>query len=146
MNDNKKRILDMLAENKITSDEAYRLLEALKEKDDRAGMNDETAFATRKKPKYLRVTVMPSENADSNDIDRVNIRVPLSLIKTGVKLTALIPPQAFDHIDDALKNKGIQFDIRNIKKEDLDDLIDALAEMEIDVQSARGEKVKVFVE
>jgi len=63
-----------------------------------------------------------------------------------MKLAYLIPPQAYDHIDGALKDKGIQFDIRNIKKEDLSELIDALSDMEIDVESGQGEKVKVFVE
>jgi len=41
-----------------------------------------------------------------------------------MKLAYLIPPQAYDHIDGALKDKGIQFDIYNIKKEDLNELID----------------------
>jgi hypothetical protein len=146
MSESAKRILDMLAANKITSDEAYRLLAALKNTEETAGATEGEFAATKKLPKYLRVTVMPGENADSEHQDRVNVRVPISLIRAGIKMTALIPPQAFDHIDDVLKEKGIQFDVRNIKKEDLDELIDALADMEIDVESGRGEKVKVFVE
>jgi hypothetical protein len=63
-----------------------------------------------------------------------------------IKLTALIPPQAFDKIDGALKDKGIQFDVRNFKKEDLEELIEALGDMEVDVESGHGEKIKVIVE
>lgn len=146
MSENTKRILDMLAANKITSDEAYRLLDALKNTGETVGETDREFAVPKKFPKYLRVTVTPGENAPSDKQDRVNIRVPISLIRTGIKLTSLIPPQAFDHIDGVLKDKGIQFDVRNIKKEDLNELIDALSDMEIDVESGHGENVKVFVE
>lgn len=146
MSESAKRILDMLAANKITSDEAYRLLAALKNTEETAGVTEGEFAVQSKIPKYLRVTVTPADNAPSDKQDRVNIRVPISLIRTGIKLTSLIPPQAFDHIDDVLKEKGIQFDVRNIKKEDLSELIDALSDMEIDVESGNGEKVKVFVE
>ena len=94
----------------------------------------------------MRVTVTPGENASFDKQDRVNIRVPISLIRTGMKFAYLIPPQAYDYIHGALKDKGIQFDIHNIKKEDLNELIDALFDMEIDAESGQGEKVKVFVE
>lgn len=146
MSDSTKRILEMLAANKVTSDEAYRLLTALKNAEETAGESDGESAAPKKLPKYLRVTVTPGENVPSDKQDRVNVRVPISLIRTGIKLTSLIPPQAFDHIDDVLKDKGIQFDVRNIKKEDLNELIEALSDMEIDVESGNGEKVKVFVE
>ncbi len=144
MTDSQKKILEMLAEKKISSEEAYMLLNALgKEKNGTAA--PETGVA-KKSPKYLRVTVMPDENAEPGHRDKVNVRVPMSLIRAGIKLTALIPPQAFDKIDGALKDKGIQFDVRNFKKEDLEELIEALGDMEVDVESGHGEKIKVFVE
>ena len=51
-----------------------------------------------------------------------------------------------DKVNDALREKGINFDVRSVKPEDLEELIDALSELEVDVSSAKGEKVKVFVE
>jgi hypothetical protein len=63
-----------------------------------------------------------------------------------MKLTALIPPEALDKANKALREKGINFDVRNIKSEDIEGLIEALGDMEIDVEGAKGEKVKVFVE
>ena len=146
MTENQKKILEMLAENKINADEAYRLLNVLDAGE--AGTDSGPGIEPGIKviPKYLRVTVTPGENADPGHQDRVNVRVPMSLIRAGIKLTALIPPQAYDKIDGALKEKGIDFDIRSIKKEDLEELIDALADMEVDVESGHGEKVKVFVE
>jgi hypothetical protein len=99
------------------------------------------------KPKYLRFTVTPGEgHADPTRPQRVNVRIPMSLVRAGIKLTALIPPEALDKANYALKEKGINFDVRDIKQEDLEGLIEALGDMEIDVEGGRGEKVKVFVE
>jgi phenylpyruvate tautomerase PptA (4-oxalocrotonate tautomerase family) len=36
--------------------------------------------------------------------------------------------------------------VRNVKPEDIEELIEALSDLEVDVVSAKGEKVKVFVE
>jgi hypothetical protein len=145
MSENRKKILEMLAQGKISADEAYRLLSACGE-----GGQEKTAGAetdTRVKPKYLRVTVVPGENcADPAHTDRVNVRIPMSLIRAGIKLTALIPPEALDKANRALKDRGINFDVRNIKPDDLEDLIEAMGDMQIDVEGGKGEKVNVFVE
>jgi hypothetical protein len=145
MSDSKKKILEMLAQNKISADEAYRLLAACEEGGGEKGARVEPD--TRVKPKYLRVTVMPGEDcADLAHTDRVNVRIPMSLVRAGIKLTALIPPEALDKANSALKEKGINFDVRNIKPDDLEDLIEAMGDMQVDVENARGEKVRVFVE
>jgi hypothetical protein len=157
MSDNKKKILEMLAEKKISADEAYRLLSAVDSGEgghgntgkDNTGHGDtgrqESGIKT--KPKYLRVTVMPAEgNTDPAHADRVNVRVPMSLIRAGLKLTSLIPPEALDKANSALREKGINFDVRNIKSEDLEELIEAMGDMQIDVEGGKGEKVKVYVE
>ncbi len=152
MSENKKKILEMLADNKINAEEAYRLLSAIdpKEggsKDDGRDDVGKEKTEVKGKPRYLRVTVTPSGNhADPKHADRVNVRVPMSLIRAGIKLTALIPPEALDKANNALREKGINFDVRNIKNEDIEDLIDALGDMQVDIESAKGDNVKVFVE
>jgi hypothetical protein len=101
----------------------------------------------KEKAKYLRVTVLPdAEHEHSGSVDRVNVRVPMSLIRAGIKLTSLIPPEARDKVNGALRDKGIDFDVRNVKPEEIEELIEALSDLEVDVVSAKGEKVKVFVE
>lgn len=147
MTDPQKKILEMLADKKISTDEAYRLLNAIRANTGETEGSFRTEASPKTKGKYLRVTVMPAENHENaTKVDRVNVRIPMSLIRAGIKLTALIPPHAYDKINGALKEKGIDFDLRNIKTEDIEDLITALADMEVDVESGRGEKVKVFVE
>jgi Fe-S-cluster formation regulator IscX/YfhJ len=146
MSENKKKILEMLAEKKITADEAYRLL-SLVEPEGGAGESVEKPETGGKdKPKYLRVTVLPSPDSEkSGNFDRVNVRVPMSLIRAGIKLTSLIPNDAAKKVNIALKDKGIDFDLRSVKTEDIEQLIEALGDMEVDVETGR-EKVRVFVE
>jgi hypothetical protein len=151
MNDNRKRILEMLAENKITVDEAERLLAATgeKETDDTAARTGDTGTDTmpnilKKMPKYLRVQVEPGPNANPGNADKVNVRVPMSLIRAGMKLTSLIPAQAHDKINEEMQKSGINFDLKNIKPEDMDDLIMALSDLEVDVDGET--KVRVFAE
>jgi hypothetical protein len=152
MSENKKKILEMLAEKKISADDALRLLDAIDAGEGgKTGAGREASSgpdtSAGSKHKYLRVTVVPGEkHTDPEHADRVNVRVPMSLIRAGIKLTSLIPPDALDKANNALREKGINFDVRSIKPDDIEDLIDALGDMQVDVESARGDNVKVFVE
>ena len=147
MTENKKKIQEMLSENKISADEAYRLLDVIEGGGSGVENNSASVAAVNKKAKYLRVTVLPDpENEHAGKVDKVNIRVPMSLIRAGIKLTSLIPTEARDKVNGALREKGIDFDVRNLKPEDLEDLIEALGDLEVDVVSSKGEKVKIFVE
>ena len=147
MTESQKKILEMLAQNKINTDEAYRLLNAVEGGEGEPYGAAGEAVKTKAKPKYLRVTVLPDpERANGQDVDRINVRVPMSLIHAGIKLTSLIPPEARDKVNDALQEKGIRFDVNSVKTEDIEELVDALSELEVDVVSAKGEKIRVFVE
>jgi Fe-S-cluster formation regulator IscX/YfhJ len=141
MSDNQKRILDMLAEGKITADEAQKLLAAIGSGGDEA----KSAGAPSRSPKYMRVVIQPNPEASKEDVKRVNVRVPVSLIRAGIKFTSLIPPEASDQVNEALREKGIDFDVRNLKPEDMEELIMALHDLEVDVQNGQ-EKVHVYVE
>jgi hypothetical protein len=147
MSDNKKKILEMLAQGKISADDAYRLLSALEGGEGRREATGRTETAVKGKAKYLRVTVLPDpEKEQSGNYDRVNIRVPMSLVRAGIKLTSLIPSEARDKVNLALHEKGIDFDARNMKPEEIEELIGALGDLEVDVETKTGEKVKVYVE
>lgn len=146
MSENQKKILEMLANEKISVDEAYRLLNALKAETVAAASGEEAGTTGRPKPKYLRVSIQPhSRHEHDDDVGRVNVRVPLSLIRSGMKFTSLLPPEARDKVTGALQEKGIDFDMRNLKPEDLDEIIEALNDLEVDVESNK-DVVKVFVE
>ena len=80
MTENQKKILEMLAEKKISTDEAYRLLNALGSDEGGQEGRPKAETAMKTKAKYLRVTVLPdAERGNPENVDRVNVRVPMSL-------------------------------------------------------------------
>jgi Fe-S-cluster formation regulator IscX/YfhJ len=140
MSDSQKRILDMLDQGKISADEAQKLLAAI------GAGGDEPKSTPPRDAKYLRVVIYPDPDSPKNDdVKKVNVRIPLSLIRAGIKFTSLIPADASGQINAALKEKGIDFDVRNLKPEDLEELIMALHDLEVDIQNGQ-EKVHVYVE
>lgn len=146
MSENQKKILEMLANKKISVDEAYRLLSALKAEGGAGESKAEAATTAKPKPKYLRVCVTPGRGHEHDeDADVVNVRVPMSLIRSGMKFTSLLPPEARDKVTGALNEKGIDFDMRNMKPEDLEEIIAALDDLEVNVVNDK-EVVRVFVE
>ena len=106
MSENRRRVLEMLSEGKVSVDEAERLIGLVDE--DAAVVKAPQVLPPRKGPaRYLRVIV------DSNgSSEHVDVRVPLALIKAGVKLHTLVPGHAADGISEALKNHGIDADVR----------------------------------
>jgi hypothetical protein len=140
MNNNQKKILEMLAENKISVAEAERLFSLTD-----SGQDSEVK-SPRKNPKYLRVNIQPlAGSSQPGESERVNVRVPMSLLRAGMKLASIIPPSAYENVDSALKDKGIKFDLRDIKPENIEDLIEALGDMEVDIEDAKN-RVKVYTE
>ena len=147
MSENRRRILDMLAEGKVTVDEAERLLTTIEQPGDGKPGFSTTGEAGKDERKYLRVVVEPNAGAASEvEQHRVNIRVPMALIRAGVKLTSLIPSAASSKINEELSKNGIDFDVNNIKTEDLEGLVDAMKDLEVDIQGGQEGKVKVYFE
>jgi Asp-tRNA(Asn)/Glu-tRNA(Gln) amidotransferase B subunit len=138
MSEERKRILKMLAEGKISASEAEELLDAM----GKGGSQDTDSTAVDRKNlkniKYIYVKVLSSQN------DNVDVRVPLGLIRAGMRLTSLIPPQAMEQIDRTMAEKGMSFDLKNLKPEDLEDIVESLREMEINVEAANGDNVRVY--
>ena len=141
MNEERRRILDMLAEGKIKSVEAEQLLDAITRGDQNS--ENQGASTPPKPAKYLRVVVLDEKSEHGG---KVNVRVPLSLIRAGVKLAALLPHGVNDHINKALRENGIDVDVSQIKPENLEEIVQHLNDLSVDVEGNRGEKVRVFCE
>lgn len=142
MNEERARILNMVAAGKLTVEEAEQLLDALGDTSGGAATTEQPSRAVAKRglPKYLRVKVVSTEG------DNVNVRVPLNLVRAGMKLTSLIPPQAMEKINSSMAEQGLNFDLTSMKPEDLDALLEGLADMEVNVDSKNGDNVRVYCE
>jgi hypothetical protein len=140
MNEHRKDVLDMLAEGKITAAEAEQLIAAL-ERDEPPAVSSFDA-RPKAKAKYLRVLV---DSLEGNEPGRVNVRVPLQLLRAGVQLAALIPPQALDRANAELHKSGVPLDLKQLKPEQLEALVDQLDEVTMEVDQPDA-KVRVFCE
>lgn len=161
MNPERMSVLQMLAEGKISAEDAERLLERLQEKtrespqesvrkDVRAvvlsgiaesahsgesGSSVTRAVSTGRAPlKFLRIMVQSAKE------DVVNIRIPMALVRTGLKLSTMIPEDARER----LRDKGV--DIASLSGLEGEELIEALRELQVDVDSGKGDTVRIFCE
>ena len=141
MNEQRRLVLQMLGEGKVTADEAERLIDAL----ERERLESPAGAEPRQKPrpKYLRVVVVDSSGGDGPT--QINIRVPLQLLRAGVRLTSLIPPQALTKVNAELDKAGVPIDLTLLKPQQLEELIDQLDDVTVDVDDP-GAKVQVFCE
>ena len=156
MDEPKKKILEMVASGKVSVEEAAALLDKIEpitpgsrqlEGPDDAEQptgqappmpplpeREPIEQARTKTPRYLRVHV------ESKDGDEVNVRLPFSLIKTGIKLGSLLPKEASKAIDQS----GL--DLSKLAELEGDELVDALSELQVHVESADGDEVHVYCE
>jgi hypothetical protein len=143
MTEERRQILEMLAGGKINADEADRLLGAL-------GGGSATATATavqaRPLPKFIRVMVDSQDGRDGKPV-HINVRVPIQLLRAGVRLASLIPPKAQEKVNEELRKNGMDFDVSTIKPENINELIDQLQDLSIDIDHAEDDvKIRIFCE
>jgi hypothetical protein len=146
MNENRRQILDLLAAGKINADEAERLLFALEDRPSQANTTriEDAPVKVKTKVKYLRVLVEANEKEGPTT---VNVRVPMQLLRAGVRLASLIPVQAHEQLDRALSSHGVPLTLSQIKPENLEELIDHLEDLTVDVDANQNQaKVRVFCE
>ncbi|MEU8257949.1 hypothetical protein AB0C06_27215 [Micromonospora inaquosa] len=140
MTEQRKDILDMLASGKITAEEAEQLIAAL-ERGQAPTVAGHDA-RPKGKVKYLRVMVDATDNGEPS---RVNVRVPLQLLRAGVRLAALVPPQALVKANASLSDSGVPIDLTQLKPEQLEALVEHLDDVTVEVDSPDA-TVRVFCE
>ena len=143
MTEKTRMVLEMLAAGKITTDEADRLIAALREAPATSAPAAEKSDA-QPTPRYLRVMVDSDEEHDGPT--KINIRVPLQLLRAGVRLASLMPSRAQTEVNDALRKEGIDFDISKLKPENIDELIAELRDTSVDITHRDDTKIRIFTE
>lgn len=143
MSAERRKVLEMLAAGRITPEEAERLLERLgspagsevphgEEEPGTAG--GRAGEGPPRSPRFLRIVV------DSPERDSINIRLPLGLVRTGLKLSTLVPGR----VHHRLSERGI--DLSHLGDLDDESLIAELAALQVDIAAEDGETVRVFCE
>jgi len=147
MNEHRRQILQMLAEGKICADEAERLIAATEPSPYSSTVSESNSnLGVKPRPKYLRVVVDSEEDSGHDGPTKVNVRVPMQLLRAGVRLAALIPAPALRRANDAMQEQGVPIDLTQIKPENLEELVEHLNDLTVDVdQRDANAKVKVRV-
>jgi hypothetical protein len=146
MSENRRQILEMLSSGRVNADEADRLLGALET--DNPQSPAEGSAQNSGPLKYLRVVVDAADPGADGPV-KVNVRVPLQLLRAGVRLAGLIPAQALQKANDALREQGVPIDLSQVKPENLEELIEQLHDLSIDVDAREKDgkvNVRVFCE
>ena len=139
MSEERMRVLHMLAEGKLTAEEAEKLLQAL-EGETRKSEEPQWKQPMDVKGKYLLVQVDPKEGKSS---ERVSVKVPLALLRAGLNITKLIPVEAQDKIQSSMHESGIPFKLSDIDAQNFEEIMEALEQMSIDVDTDES-TIKVF--
>ena len=84
------RILMMIQEGKVSASEGARLIEALDDLSEPTPPPSQPSRSseTGKKPRYLRVLITDTDSGKT----RVNVRLPVSLINSGMRMGARFAP------------------------------------------------------
>jgi hypothetical protein len=140
--DDTRRVLDLLAQGKITVDEADRLLKALTAHAPSDAPPEVEADA--KKPRWLRINVHKPANDHRREKD-VNIRVPIAVVKGGMRLGALIAPLAGEHAARKMRERGFDLDLSKLDGPAFESLLKDMEEVNIEVDNGK-EQVRITCE
>ncbi len=88
-NEERIKVLKMVADGKITAEEAAVLLETLDEAPAAAGSKAQSGSTASQAGRYFRVRVT---DTDTGKV-RVNVRLPVGVINAGMKLGMKFAPQ-----------------------------------------------------
>jgi hypothetical protein len=134
MSEETKKVLEMVAEGKISASDAERILEKLAgSAPSTSAQKEEAPDSSAKKPRFLRIVV------DKPGQDQVNIRMPLSFAQSGRGLLAVLPSR----VSEKLTELGI--DVAALGSKNCEDWAQSLENADINVEKG-DKKVRIFCE
>lgn len=131
MTDDTKRVLELLAQGKITVEEADQLLRAVKE-------TTVDPPASRPVPRWMRISIDKAAIGD-RPARNVSIRVPLSLARSGLRFGAMFPRLAGPKLQDELRKQGLDLDFSQIDLSQVETLLNDLGETTIEVDGGKAQ-------
>ena len=86
-----------------------------------------------------------SQGGQDSESRRAAVRIPLALIRAGMKLHTLVPDTATD-LTRILTDHGIDRNLRNLTERDIEHLVNAPDTLEIAIVHCGREQVRIYVE
>lgn len=130
------RILDLLALGKITVAQAEQLLKAINTPPP-AAQTPPSTLASEAPLKYLRVVVQKPAR-DGRAEKQVSIRVPLALVRSGMRLGAMLPGYG-EAISQRLRERGLDIDLSKADPAHLEAMLKTMGELSVDVDGGKAQ-------
>jgi hypothetical protein len=133
MSDDTRRVLDLLAQGKITVDQAADLLRALGER----GTTAPPPRTKDERPRYVRIAIAKAANGWRPE-KQINIRVPIALVQSGIRLGAVFPGLASEEILRRLRERGIDIDLTKLDQVRIEDILANVGEVDLDIDAGKA--------
>ena len=132
MTEDTRKVLEMLSAGKVTVQEAEQLLQAV-------GTPVQSADEKKAEPRYFRILVNKPPR-DGKKAEAVNIRVPMTVVRGGLRLGALVPGM-LGHKKIPLGN-GNELDLSKVTYTDLEAMIKDIGELSVDVEGGAMVRIR----
>ena len=142
MSDDTRRVLDLLAQGKITVDEADRLLKAVSSA---PPAEPPTQPGATPRPRWLRISIQKQSEDRHGEKKNVNVRVPISFVKGGMRLGALIAPFAGEKAIARLRERGYDLDLTRLDAEAIETWLKDVDDLNVHIDNGK-EQVRITCE
>ena len=140
MSEETRQVLEMLSSGKVTVEEAEQLLKAVaaagpvEEKSSQPRyfqilVNKPARDGKKAEPRYFRILVNKPAR-EGKKAENVNIRVPMTVVRGGLRLGALVPGILGKKIQ---LDNGTELDLSKVTYTDLEAMIKDIGELTVDV-------------
>ena len=122
MSEETRKVLEMLSTGQVTVQEAEQLLHAVT-------TPGQTTDEKKAEPRYFRILVNKPPS-DGKKAETVNIRVPMTVVRGGLRLGAFVPGMLGKKIQ---LGNGNELDLSKLTYTDLEAMIKDIGELTVDV-------------
>jgi polyhydroxyalkanoate synthesis regulator phasin len=133
-NEERKKVLEMLAKGTISVADAEKLLEKVSQSVSPDLRTEGHSSSEPSKPRFMRIVI------DKPGQKQVNIRVPLSFMRSGTGLLAVLPTK----INEKLTELGVDLSARGAMN--AKEWAETIENMNVDIEKGNGKKVRIFCE
>jgi hypothetical protein len=135
MSEETRRILEMLSSGKVSVQEAEQLLNAVGTTTASSvtnGASRPDAPEPLRAPRYFKI-VVNKPSRDGKKAETVNIKVPITVVRGGLRLGALFPGMLGMHRKKIQLENGTELDLSKVTYTDLEAMIKDIGELTMDV-------------
>jgi len=118
-------VLEMLSEGKVTVDEAQQLLNAV-------GSTGGARAEKSDEPRFLKIQVNQTAR-DGKNAETMNVRVPLTVVRGGLRLSAVIPGLLATK---KVRVNGEELDLSKLHFSQIESMIRDIGELTVDVDGS----------